>query len=144
MANINLKNEQWQKIISFLQTEKHIYICNEQECIRFLKALVWLARSGAQWRLLPKAYGNWNAVYRRFARWEEQGVFDRMMAFFASHPDLKNLLLDSTIVRAHSCAAGALKKTAVKTNKRLDVLEGVLARRSISWLMPQDVPSNCS
>ena len=53
-----------------------------------------------------------------------------MIEYFSSDPDLENLMLDSTITRAHPCAAGALKKTVVKTNKRLAVLEAVSARKS--------------
>jgi len=41
-----------------------------------------------------------------------------MIESFSSDRDLKNLMLDSTITRAHVCAAGALKKTGVKNNKR--------------------------
>jgi hypothetical protein len=33
-----------------------------------------------------------------------------MLAYFASDPDLENLMIDGTIVRAHPCAAGAQKK----------------------------------
>ena len=27
------------------------------------------------WRDLPKPFGNWNSVFRRFRRWAEAGVF---------------------------------------------------------------------
>jgi hypothetical protein len=37
--------------------------------------------------------------------------------FCAADPDLEHLLIDSTIIRAHPCAAGALKKTAAKKHK---------------------------
>ena len=130
MANVSLSNKQWQKINSFLQTQEHIYIGKDEECRKFLEALVWIARSGAQWRLLPEPYGDWNSIYKRFARWEKQGIFKAMIEYFSSDPDLENLMLDSTITRAHPCAAGALKKTVVKTNKRLAVLEAVSARKS--------------
>ena len=130
MANIGLSDNQWQKIKSFLQTQEHLYIGKDEECRSFLEALVWIARSGAQWRLLPKPYGNWNSIYKRFARWEKQGIFKAMIEYFARDPDLKNLMLDSTITRAHMCAAGALKKMVVRNSKHSGVLEAVSARRS--------------
>jgi len=130
MASIGLNDIAWEKIKSFLQTQEHVYIARDEDCRQFLEALVWIARSGAQWRLLPERYGNWNSVYKRFARWEQQGIFKAMIEYVARDPDLKNLMLDSTINRAHPCAAGALKKTAAKNNKLSDVLEAVSAQRS--------------
>ncbi len=130
MAPIGLNNDAWKKIKLFLQTQEHLYIGKDAECRQFLDAMVWMARSGAQWRLLPEGYGNWNSIYKRFARWEQQGIFKKMIESFAGNPDLENLMLDSTITRAHSCAAGALKKTAAKKNKPSDVLEAVSARKS--------------
>jgi transposase len=131
MATIGLNTIAWEKIKLFLQTQEHVYIAQDKDCRQFLEALVWMARSGAQWRLLPEKYGNWNSIYKRFARWEQQGIFKGMIEYFSSDPDLKNLMLDSTIIRAHPCAAGALKKTGVRKNKPSDVLEGVSVQKSI-------------
>lgn len=110
MSNIEFSDGQWSKIYSFLLSDLNVYAGNESDCRLFVEAVLWMARSGAQWRLLPETYGNWNSVYKRFARWEENGVWERMLKHFIEDPDMENLMLDGTIIRAHPCAAGAKKK----------------------------------
>ena len=117
MLTVTLSDEQWQRILPFLRSHPNAYVGREQDCRQFPEAVLWITRSGAQWRLLPKAYGDWNAVYKRFARWADAGVFEQLHQFCAADPDLEHLLIDSTVIRAHPCAAGVLKKTAVKKRK---------------------------
>lgn len=75
---------------------------------RFLDAVLWVARTGAAWRDLPDRLGNWNSQWRRFDRWARAGRFAALAAALRD-PDLDVLVLDSTVIRAHPCAAGAKK-----------------------------------
>jgi transposase len=111
-SNAILSDYQWFKILAFLRSHPRAYVGKEESCRLFLDAVLWITRSGAQWRFLPEKYGHWNSVYKRFARWCDHGVWEAMHLHFVNEPDMENLLLDSTIIRAHSCAAGAPQKTA--------------------------------
>ena len=75
----------------------------------FLDAVLYVARTGIPWRDLPERFGPWNSVWRRFDRWAKKGVWGRVVDALRD-PDLEWLILDSTAVRAHPCAAGAKKK----------------------------------
>ena len=44
-------------------------------------------------------------------------VFEKLHQHFHAAGEISALLIDSTIVRAHTSAAGAAKKTEVKANK---------------------------
>ena len=107
MSNAALTDEQWQKIFSFLQGQYGIHLGPESDCRRFVDAVFWVLRSGAQWRLLPSEQGRWNSVYRRFRRWGRYRIWEKMFTFFCDDDEVKKLMGDSTVVRAHACAAGA-------------------------------------
>ncbi len=74
---------------------------------RTLDAIFWIARTGAPWRDLLEELGNWNSVHRQFRRWTAIGLWDVMLAALADRGGGDAVqMIDSTIVRAHHCAAG--------------------------------------
>jgi|TARA_Y100001951_G_C11224321_1_gene230744 transposase len=73
----------------------------------FLEAVLWRVRTGLPWRDLPKAFGNWNSVFRRFRRWAEAGVFELVFREISGCPDFEYALIDGTIVQAHQKASGS-------------------------------------
>jgi transposase len=70
--------------------------------------VLWINRTGAPWRDLPEALGNWNSVHKQFRRWCLSGVWDVLLQALAdSGGDTDALqMIDSTTVRAQRCAAG--------------------------------------
>lgn len=101
-----ITNEAWKKMLMFFKSEKRIYIGFEAKLRKFINAIYWMARSGAQWRMLPKEYGKWNSVFTRFNDWSKKGIWERLHAFCIQDPDLESEMIDATIVRAHACSAG--------------------------------------
>ena len=43
-----------------------------------IDAILYLLRSGCQWRMLPKDFPPWKTVYQIFYRWRLRGVWERM------------------------------------------------------------------
>ncbi len=96
----------WSKILIFLKNCDGVYIGSEYRCKRFVEAVYWMSRTGAQWRELHDQYGNWNSVFKRFNAWSKKNIWSKLLDYCTEDPDLEYVMLDATIVRAHACAAG--------------------------------------
>ena len=111
---------------------------------RVLDAVFWVARTGSPWRDLPDALGRWDTVYQQFRRWTQAGLWDVLLEALAGSgavPDSVQMV-DSTIVRAHHCAAGAKKgvdATALAT-RVLDARAVASRPRSTSGQTRQGCP----
>jgi len=73
----------------------------------FMEAVLWKVRVGGSWRDLPPGFGVWNSVFRRFRRWAQRGVFQRLFEAVSGDPDFEYVLVDGTIVNVHQKASGA-------------------------------------
>jgi transposase len=69
--------------------------------------MLWIVRTGAPWRDLPDGLRGWNSVFRRFSRWSQKGVWQRIFEARSDDPDFEYLIVDSTIIGAHQHASGA-------------------------------------
>lgn len=109
-----IKNTDFEKIVKYLEKEKGIHTKNMERLKTFINAVYYLSRSGCQLRLLPYYYGHWRAVHKRFKEWSDRGIWERMFEYFKQDPDTEWVMIDSTIVRAHACAAGFGKDSQQK------------------------------
>jgi putative transposase len=108
MRRYEITDHQWQKMASLLPGKSGDVGRNAVDNRLFINAVVWIARSGAPWRDLPQRFGKWNSVYRRFRRWAQEAIWQKIFQAL-QEPDLDWIMIDSTIVRAHQHAAGQKK-----------------------------------
>ena len=45
-----------------------------------LEGMLWVVGRGASWRELQERFGKWEAVYRRYRKWFDQGLWQRVLA----------------------------------------------------------------
>ena len=75
-----------------------------------LNGMLWIVRSGAQWRELPETYGPWQSVYARFAKWRDDGALEAVFHTLSADADMENLSMDSTCVKVYESANGGEKR----------------------------------
>ncbi|MFI5284031.1 MAG: IS5 family transposase, partial [Candidatus Dormibacterales bacterium] len=51
---------------------------------RMVDAMLFIGRTGCQWRYLPDRYGAWTAVWAQWRRWRANGVWERAMTRLAA------------------------------------------------------------
>ena len=84
------------------------------ENLRYLNALLYVIENGCKWRSLPAEFGNWNSIYQRTRRWANNGTLEKV--FFELQKEqiirikIEHASLDSTSIKVHPDAHGALKK----------------------------------
>ena len=74
---------------------------------RFINAVFWILRTGAPWRDLPADLGDWKNTQRRFCRWRDKGVWEKLLDLVIDDPDYEWLMIDASHCKVHPHAAGA-------------------------------------
>ncbi|UUZ63475.1 transposase [Polaromonas sp. P1-6] len=95
-----LSDSEWGNLLISLKKTAGIRIGCEATCRQFVEAVLWVLRAGAQWRCLPRSFGYWNRIFKRFARWSRVEVWEKILQSHAGQPDLERVCIDSTVIRA--------------------------------------------
>ena len=105
MKRYEVSASQWRRMEGFLPGRAGHVGVTAKDNRQFVNGVLWVLRSGAQWKDLPPGYGNWKSVHKRFTRWARAGLWERIFQLLLDDPDNRYVMIDSTIVRAHQQAA---------------------------------------
>ena len=102
-----ISDAQWGIIEPFCLGKKSDPSQTGRDARLFMEAVLWIVRTGAQWRELPGEFGKWNSVFKRFRRWVQADAFYRMFKVLSSGSDFEYVMIDGTIVKVHRSGQGA-------------------------------------
>ena len=68
---------------------------------QFINGVFWIMLTGAPWRDLPPDYGDWSNTHRRFIRWRDKGIWEKLLEILIDAPDYEWLMIDASHCKAH-------------------------------------------
>jgi transposase len=116
---MKITTEQYQQIKPYLPVQRGNV---EIENMTLINAILYAVENGCKWRALPEQFGKWNSVYQRCRRWAKAGVLQRLFLGLQKEQiisiKIEILAIDSTSLKVHPNAHGALKKQAGSQSER--------------------------
>jgi len=80
MAGFDLSDRQWTLVSDLFEP---IGRPGRPACIprrQMVEAMLFICRTGIQWRYLPERYGHWEAVWQQWRRWRSNGIWSAAMS----------------------------------------------------------------
>ena len=108
-----LTDAQWEKIQDLLPGKEGDPGRTAADNRLFVDAVISVLKTGIPWEDLPARYGKPNTVWKRFDRWCAAGVWEQIAAALED-PDLEEVQLDSTSIKAHPIASTGRRQAQEK------------------------------
>ncbi len=119
----DLTDAQWAQVQRFIPAPKPGGRPAKYERREIVNAILYLVRTGCQWRMLPHEFPRWKAVYGYFSTWKKDGTLDRL------HEELRGDLRRVEGKQRQPTAA-ILDSQSVKTTEKGGLEVMTRARRS--------------
>ena len=104
MEGRQISDGQWEQIEGFLPGRPDSVGVTAKDNRLFVDGVLWVLRSGAEWKDLPAEHGKWKSVHKRYTRWARSGIWEKAFQVLLDDPDNRYVMIDSTIVRTHQQA----------------------------------------
>ena len=109
----NLTDKQWKVIQNVLVTKERK---RKHSLRQMIDAMLYLTKTGCQWRMLPKEFAPWQTVYFYFRKWKYEGVFEDLMH------NLRQMVRKAK-GRERSPSIGIIDSRSVRTSHHVDSTE---------------------
>jgi transposase len=105
MPRLMLTDEHWSKLEAMM-LEASIY--GKPNLRMTVEGILYRMRTGCPWRDLPREFGDWNAIYKRYNAWSHKDIFSLLFSKLSSFTDTEWTFIDASFVKAHQHSAGAI------------------------------------
>lgn len=72
----DLKDKEWLLIERYFRPKDRRENARKHLRKQIVDAILYIGKSGAQWRRLPKDFPPWQTVYDHFSHWNKRGVWE--------------------------------------------------------------------
>jgi transposase len=72
----DLSDTQWERVRPFV--EKSFGRPAQVERRRIVNAILYILRTGCQWRMLPREFPHWSTVHSCYWRWRRDGTLEKL------------------------------------------------------------------
>jgi transposase len=122
----DLSEVQWEQVRDFIEWDQHQRQRPDGRGGRWadarttLDGVLWILRTGAPWKDLPRRYGAYQTCHRRFQQWQRTGVLDAILWALCEDLkargklDLSQSLVDASFSGAKRGAIALVQHAAAK------------------------------
>ena len=75
----DLSDQQWELIKSFTERSDARGAVRKHSMRQIINAILYVNKTGCQWRMLPKEFAPWETVYDHFRRFQHRGVWEEIL-----------------------------------------------------------------
>ena len=125
----DMSDAMWEILKPYTIGNKGTWGGNAKDTRQFLNGVFWILRTGAPWRDLPPEYGKWNTVQRRFCRWRDKGIWEKMLEAVIQEPDFEWLMIDASHIKVHPHASGEYNYKSLDELYNAQQVDGIVLER---------------
>jgi transposase len=117
---MELTDAQWEIVRPILVSERKGRGRPRRDERQVLEGILWVLRTGARWKDLPKEFPSYQTCHRRFSQWVRDKTLNRLLQAIVADLqmrgkiDLSEAFIDGSFASAKKGAVALVKQSAAK------------------------------